>query len=240
MSDIDLLQKGNRWYRKWWGITLSIVVCFLLIVLPFLIYNIFTVYKQIKTGVFVDPLIFERAAPYKISELIDNMSAWTGNKDSRIVIVEFGDYNCHYTKEAYPIMKEFIKKYGDRVKFYWRNLPVIQESSLDFARGAVCANNQGLFWPFHEQMFEFGGEELKRSDMMNIARAVGLDMVKFSSCLDNNLTMAQIRRDFYAAKYGASSGTPTFFINGYKFQGVLPMEAWDQIVQRVGNLYGDN
>ena len=230
MKSPDLVIKKKSWYKRWWAIILFIIFGLLIVFAPFYVYQTYSIYKQIKTGVYVSSSDFQGEAPYDMTLLIDQFSASFGNENAVVKVVEFGDFNCQMCKQAYPVVKKLKAEYGDKIQFYWRNFPVINDSSITFAKAGVCANEQELFWPLHDYMFEMTNTNLDR--LTGFLIGLGLDKNIFEECLDNKLTSSQILKDYYAAADGEVRGTPTFFINGYKVQGVLPYELWQKILDK--------
>ncbi|MFH0780147.1 MAG: DsbA family protein [Parcubacteria group bacterium] len=231
MSDVELLQKKNFWYKRWWGIILIILAFGVVIFLPFYIYQFIVVYNQMQSGTYMTTDMENEKPPYDMKLLIDDLTPSVGNGNATVSIVEFGDFNCHNTLLAYPIMQQLMTKYHDQVKFYWRNYPVVSEDSPDLAAAAICANRQGKFWPFHDRLFEVA-DTINALNLDMVAESVGMNIKEFEACIGDSMTAAQLRKDYYAATDGEVQGTPTFFINGYKIPGVLPLATWDGIIQQ--------
>lgn len=237
MADVQLLKKKKAWYRQVWGKVLIGFIIVLLFFLPIFLWQTYKIYRQIKSGTYVPSDIVKEKAPYDMDKLVDEMSPMVGNKAAKIRLVEFGDFNCSRCLSAFPIVREMIAKYQDKILFTWRNYPVVKESSLDFAKAAVCANKQGKFWVFHDRMFQMQGK-VTIGNLDGVALGVGLNLNSFKTCLQEKLTLAQLRKDYFAAVDGEVKGTPTFFINGFKIEGAIPFEMWDEYVGKFISLYG--
>lgn len=208
-----------------------ILIFCVMIFLPFYVYQFIVVYGQMKSGTYLSADMANEKPPYDMKLLIDDLTPSVGSGNATVSIVEFGDFNCVRTLEAYPIISQLIAKYQNQVKFYWRNYPVAAEDSPDLALSAICANRQGKFWPFHNRLFEIANS-INALNLNLVAESVGMNIKEFEACLRSSMTAAQLRKDYYAAGDGAVQGTPTFFINGYKIQGVLPLATWDGIIQQ--------
>jgi protein-disulfide isomerase len=229
-------EQHKHWYKRWWGILIIVLIPLVVTFLPLYIYQLVVVYDEIKSGAFVDLTEFEKQADYDMSAVIDPISPWIGNKDAKIVIVEFGDFNCPYCYKEMPILKQVLAKYRDKVKIHWRNFPTVSDSSLEFAYGAVCANRQGKFWAYHDMMF-VGQGRYSIGSLSMIAKNLNLDIEKFESCLESSLTKAEVRKDYLFAVDYNLQGTPTFFVNGFKLQGVVTYEAWEKIIDQLLEIY---
>ncbi|MBI5077030.1 DsbA family protein [Candidatus Falkowbacteria bacterium] len=233
---IDLLKKTRPWYVEWWGKIILAFLALFLVFLPFYFFQLYKVYKQFKSGEFISAEALEKQAPYKMAYFVDSMSPSIGAEDAKITIVEFGDFNCSRTKEEAAVLKQVAAEYKDKIKVYWRNYPVFAESSADLALASICAHKQGMFWLFHDYLFQNQGD-ISVEKLKSAPTELGLDKKKFESCLSNPLTQAQIKKDYYAAKDGEVAGTPTFFVNGFKLQGAIPIETWREIIDKFIRIY---
>ena len=124
-----------------------------------------------------------------------------------------------------------MEKYGAKIYFMFRDYPITQihPEALAAAEAANCAEQQGQFWDYHDQLYA-RQDELSSATYRSIAEALGLDMPKFNTCLKTHATRAEITAD---AEDGANlgvRGTPTFFINGQMFPGVLKFDFWDKVL----------
>ncbi|MBU1132315.1 DsbA family protein [Patescibacteria group bacterium] len=231
--------KKKSWYRKWWGIALIGLIVMLIAILMVFVFQFGKIFNQIKHGDYLAVNAATENPPYEMEKFIDPLSPSIGAKDAKIVIVEFGDFNCSQCLKAFPIVREIAEKYKDKILLYWRNYPVVAENSIDFARASVCAQQQNKFWALHDKFFQLQGK-IEPENFSEIAVKTGINKTQFEKCLQNNLTEAQIRKDFYAGEDGEVRGTPTFFINGYKIEGPIPFEIWEQIIGNLLTIYGEN
>jgi len=237
-KNIEFLSNKAKWYKRKWLVSLVLLVS--LVVLSFVglfAYQFYKVYYAMKTGDYITGADLTAGAPYQMSDFIDEMSPWVGKKDAKVVIVEFGDFNCAKTKTEVPIIKEIISKYQSKVKFIWRNFPVVADNSIELALAAVCANKQDKFWTFHNQLFERQGEFGTSESIQTLAASLGFKMDAFNECLKNKLTEAQVKKDYYSAQDVEAAGTPAFLINGYKLHGTISAESWDETIQKFLSYY---
>lgn len=174
----------------------------------------------------------------KRSELETTDDPYLGNADAEIVIVEFVDFKCSNCKAALPIMKKVLGKYGQKIKWIVRDFPAesLHPGANQMAELAGCAYNQGLFWPVHDWLFNNQDSlpaSITQTDIKDIADATGLDYTKLNECLNSNVVVSEVNRDYADGfKFGVS-GTPTFFVNGEKFQGVVPWEVWEEFFSKL-------
>jgi protein-disulfide isomerase len=223
------LENKKHWYKKWWGIFLLAIALLVFCFAPFYIYQFYTVWQSVRSGNYIGKM---EEAPFKMENLFDKLSPALGKDDAKIVIVEFGDFNCVNSLKAFSIVRELAEKYKDKVQISWRNFPVFQESSSDLARASVCAHKQNKFWPMHDRFFQLQGN-VPLDNLSGVAQKAGLNVTAFEKCFNSKLGDADLKRDFYAAEYGEVKGTPTFFVNGYKIEGPIPLPMWDQIIEQL-------
>ncbi len=143
-----------------------------------------------------------------------------GNADAPITLIEYGDFECPHCGAAYPIVHEVIDRMGADLRFVFRNFPV-QEShphAMHAAQAAEAAGAQGKFWEMHDQLFEHQ-DALRDSDLAGYADAIGIDADRVRKELKAGTHEEKVRRDFMGGVRSGVNGTPTFFINGTRFDG---------------------
>ena len=147
-----------------------------------------------------------------------------GNKNASIELLEYGDYQCPYCGEAYPIVKAIQKKMGAKVKFVFRNFPLAEAhpDAVHAAISAEAAAAQGKFWEMHDALYEHQ-RDLGDPALMKLAKQVGLDMSQFEKDFDKRETQDRVEADFESGVRSGVNGTPAFFINGKKYN-----DSWDE------------
>src|SRR5260370_18185464 len=108
------------------------------------------------------------------------------------MIVEFSDYQCPYCHQVEPIIKDLLAKYGDKVSLAYRDLPLRQiHPQAQIAAGASrCAEEQGKFWEYHDQLF--AASKLDHDSLLDYARTLKLADRQFDSCLTAEKYRAEI------------------------------------------------
>jgi protein-disulfide isomerase len=151
-----------------------------------------------------------------------------GNKNAKVVIVAFSDYQCPYCSRVEPTMTQIEQTYGDKVAIYFRNFPLpptMHPNAEKAAEAAQCANAQGKFWEMHDKLFANQGA-LAVDNLKQYAKDLGLDTTKFNTCLDTNQMMSVVQADSAAGQQAGVSGTPTTFVNGKAIVGAYPFDAF--------------
>lgn len=220
--------KLKHWYKRpWVWILLFLIIWF---GTPFLL-EIFWGDKLTTT----DELVKLNESRIQVSNNIKNVvssdSPSLGPVTAPVVIVEFGDFQCPYTKQAAAELKKVFFKYPEAVRLIYRYFPVFQinAEAIPSAEAASCAAAQGKFWSYHDALFE-NQDVLTATIYDSIAQSLSLDLEKFKRCREGHLTLAEIQEDFAAGVAVGVEGTPTFFVNGHAVTGVLTLEVWDKII----------
>jgi protein-disulfide isomerase len=157
-----------------------------------------------------------------------------GPADAKVTIVEFSDFQCPACKQAHYKMPALLEKYGDKIKFVYRDFPLLgkHEDALPAAVAASCAGDQGKYWEMHDMLFK--APSLKESDFKSFAGNLKLDADKFSACLKEPARDAEVRKDLEDGRaYGVNS-TPTFYVNGYLVVGANMPEITRLIERELG------
>lgn len=155
-----------------------------------------------------------------------------GPDDAPIQIVEFSDFNCGFCKRfADNTLQPILKAYGDKVRFTYRDFPILAESSLTAALAAQCANEQGKFWDYHNLLFSNQGD-FSRDTLIRMAGDMGVDTDVFASCLDDQKYMDDVVADYRDAQRIGIRGTPAFFINGRPISGAQAYQVFADIIEQ--------
>ena len=143
-----------------------------------------------------------------------------GNPGANLVIVEYGDYQCPYCGAAYPVLKQITDKYGDQIKFVFRNFPLseMHRYARLAAIAAEAAALQGNFWEMHDAIYE-NQEYLNENFLLELAERLQLDINKFKTDINSPKLAEKVDSDFESGVLSGVNGTPSFFVNGEKFDG---------------------
>jgi protein-disulfide isomerase len=154
-----------------------------------------------------------------------------GNRDAPVVLVEFADYQCPYCQKIHSDLEKLQKEYGNRLAFVYKDYPLPMHPYAEkAAEAARCAGTQGKFWEFHDLLFTV--KKLQPADLREQARTLNLDQERFDKCVVEGLEAADVERDADEARSLGITGTPSFFINGHFFSGVLSYAALHDMVEQ--------
>ena len=172
---------------------------------------------------------------------VENGSPVLGNPNASITLVEFGDYQCHYCHVFFEtiegkIMKNYIET--GKVKMIFKDYNIIGKDSVKASQGAHCANDQGLFWEYHDILYSnWTGENngwASGANLSNYAQDIGLEMNQWTDCMSQQKHSKTILDSNEDAKKLQLTGTPAFFVissDGQvsKLFGAQPFEVFERV-----------
>jgi protein-disulfide isomerase len=143
-----------------------------------------------------------------------------GDPDAPVTLVEYGDYECPYCGRAHTSVKEVLRRMGPEVRYTYRHFPLaeVHPHALQAAEAAEAAGRQGQFWPMHDMLFR-NQNALEYEDLLGYAEVLGLDTARFASELESHAHLNKVRSDFHSGVRSGVNGTPTFFVDGGRFDG---------------------
>ena len=174
-----------------------------------------------------------------------NGSPILGNPNAPVTLVEFGDYQCHFCNVFFHSTEEdILKNYVQtgKVKIIFKDYNIIGPDSVNASNGAHCANDQGLFWEYHDILYSnWTGENNGWASSKNLekfAQEIGLDMETWSECMENGTHSQTILASNDDARNLELTGTPAFFILGpdgkaTKLFGAQPLETFEKIFDEI-------
>ena len=148
-----------------------------------------------------------------------------GPVNAPINLVEYGDFECPYTGHAYPIVREIKREFGETLCFVFRNFPLneIHPHAQQAAEAAEAAASQDKFWDMHDYLFEHQNA-LDDTHLQEYARTVGLDIKKFEEEILRHVYAPKIKDSLINGVKSGVEGTPTFFLNGIRYEGSWDLE----------------
>ena len=149
----------------------------------------------------------------------------SGDPHAPVTLVEYGDYECPHCGHAYPIVKSIQHRLGKKLRFVFRNFPLAESHphARHAAEAAEAAADQGRFWEMHDLLYE-NQDRLEDEDLVGYAKQLKLDAQRVASALEDGTYTARVREDFRGGVRSGVNGTPTFFVNGRRYDGAWPDE----------------
>lgn len=141
-----------------------------------------------------------------------------GPATAKVTVVEFSDFQCPYCSKAADVATQIKQKYGDKVRFVFRQFPLsFHKDAHDAAEASLAAHAEGKFWQYHDKLFQ-NQQKLDRASLEGYAKEMGLNMANFKKALDTDQYSAQVDADMKLGEQVAVQGTPTMFVNGARVQ----------------------
>jgi protein-disulfide isomerase len=169
--------------------------------------------------------MMQESATARLTVPVSQRDHQQGPATAPVTLVEYGDYECPYCGEAYPIVKEIKLRLGDRLRFVFRNFPPTQSHphAEHAAEAAEAAAAQGKFWEMHDSLFEHQ-QALDDTHLVHYAAALQLDQEKFVREMTEHVYAPRVREDFLSGVRSGVNGTPTFFVNGVRHDASYALE----------------
>jgi len=164
---------------------------------------------------------------------VDQRDHAIGPPDAPVTLVEYGDYECPYCGRAFPIVDRLRQEVGERLRLVFRHFPqnTVHAHASVAAQAAEAAAAQGKFWEMHEKLYRHQ-DDLADADLVQYALRLGLEVYRFESDLASEQFSRKVRDDFSSGLRSGVKGTPTFFINGVRYDGPLEYEALREAIIR--------
>ncbi|MFH1233339.1 MAG: thioredoxin domain-containing protein [Patescibacteria group bacterium] len=221
------MTEKKRWHKTWWGIGLIVVLTIILVFLVAISFYFFDLVKQNKYDI-ANQKFKLIGQTYQVST---QNNFWLGASRPKVTIIEFSDFACLFCKNSYSNVREISLKYQDKVKIVFKDYPLHEESQL-LAMAGRCAGEQGLFWLMHDKLFQNQGIKTNQQ-LIELSKQIGVDVNKFTDCLTKQKYLSEIQKNLAEAAKLNLTGTPIWFINGYKIEGDIPHDTFMQIVEEM-------
>ncbi|GAC1352041.1 MAG: hypothetical protein NVSMB1_10980 [Polyangiales bacterium] len=155
-----------------------------------------------------------------------------GATTAAITIVAFEDFECGYCVRAEPTIQAIEKAHPGQVRVVYKHHPLPMHSFANLAaRASLAAAEQGQFWGYHDVLFAHQ-DALDRASLERYAAVVGLDVTRFVADLDDPRLKARLDADEADAEKLSVTGTPTFFVNGWRIVGAQPFATFEAAIAK--------
>lgn len=212
--------KLTRKWTLWIALATGFLILIAVIVLPRLGLNL-------KAEAGLQKTTPTEAAPLELSPAL-------GLQNAPVTIIEYGDFGCstcwYWYKQG--VLDQLRAKYGDKIRFVWRDFPVITLLSPKAAEAGQCAHEQGKFWEFHDVVYGHQGA-IEASDLQADAAAIGLDLTKFNDCVSSRRYQERVNAEQHEAFGHGFVGTPAFLINGQPLIGPGSLSDFGNIIDKL-------
>jgi len=157
-----------------------------------------------------------------------------GEAAAPVTLVEYGDFECPYSREAVKTIQALQREFGPELRFVFRHFPLAHKHphAVQAAEAAEAAAAQGKFWAMYATLFAHQWE-LEYGDLMDYAGELGLDKARFGEALDKHRHLDRVRADVGTGRQRGVTGTPTFFVNGHRQDGNDDVRALTAAIRKV-------
>jgi protein-disulfide isomerase len=153
-----------------------------------------------------------------------------GPENAAVVLVEYADYECPYCQQIQPALDKLEAEYKDKLAFAYKDVPLpIHGNAQKASEATHCAGVQGKYWEYHDLLLT--SKQLAQPQLKQHARALNLDSKAFDACLESGAQAGKVQAHVAEAQALGLQGTPSFFINGRFFSGLLTYEQLRDIVE---------
>lgn len=169
----------------------------------------------------------------KLSIPVGEKDHFLGPDDAPVTLVEYGDLECPYCRQVNPVIRELRSRLGRRVRYVFRHFP-IRSTHIHAqlaAEATEAAGAQGKFWEMQELLLEHQ-EALDETHLIQYATDLDLDLDRFKRDLDEHVYAEKVREDFHGGIRSGVNGTPTFFINGVRYDGAWDLESLVDAIEK--------
>jgi len=175
---------------------------------------------------------------YRAPKLVPTLTAddhILGSAEDSVLLLEYGDYQCPYCKEIQPVIAKLKKLFGKRLALAYRHFPFSEAHPQAFgaAVAAEAAAKQNKFWAMHKKIY--AGRQnavvLGNAGLERIARECKLNMKKFRQGCGSSECFEAVKKDFNSGIKSGVNGTPTFYINGRRYDGEHKFQAMAEAIQ---------
>jgi protein-disulfide isomerase len=238
----------RSWYKHWWGVLIIVILVLIGGGIGYFGSQVAQFYGMIERDEISDAdlaYLHQFTVSGGIQERFENTPVVDapvettddpqfGNLNAPLVIVEFADFGCPWSREESFIIRELATKYADRVSYIYRDFPLddLHPDARLAAEAGECAAELGNFWAFHDKLYQ-NQQNLSYDDLIGYAREVGLPEDAFVTCVDEGRYAAEVQQDFIDGVRAGVRGTPTFFLNGRRVEGAIPRDIFEEIMKAV-------
>lgn len=160
-----------------------------------------------------------------------------GKGTAGVTLVEYGDYQCPFCEQYYPVVKQVQAEFGDQLAFQFRNFPLVSvhQNAFAGARAAEAAALQGKFWQMHDLLYQNQSQWSESGDPTSFfnqyAQQLGLNMAQFKKDYASSQVNNSINADTAAGTKLKIQGTPTFFLNGKEIQVTASASSFEKQIK---------
>lgn len=149
-----------------------------------------------------------------------------GGPDAEVILVEYGDYECPHCRAAHGVLQQLLPRLGDRIAYAFRHFPLteIHPNAQAAAEAAEHAGAHGKFWEMHNAIY-LNQDAIGPALLIELAQDLGMSEQGLREALASGAYRDKVRSDFMSGVRSGVNGTPSFFINGQRYEGSYDLES---------------
>jgi len=166
-----------------------------------------------------------------IADLMTDDDPWLGADNPIINVVVYESFGCPFCKADQEVLKRVLDKFGIVLRLTVKDFPTegIHPGAFEAHLAAACANEQDVYWAYHDILFDNQGE-FDKKNLKLLSKTLGINISQFDECLDDEKYASEIRQDYASGVDVGVEGTPTYIINGNIIPGSISYEMWEEII----------
>ncbi|MFA6475106.1 MAG: thioredoxin domain-containing protein [Patescibacteria group bacterium] len=220
------------WYHSFGKVLALVILVFILLTGLLFGLLVFAQYRNLQKPVTQNTNTITNNNLYVAPDADDDPSL--GSPAAKVTIIAFEDFQCPFCKEAEAALTTTLNKYSNDIYFVYRDFPLytIHLQGRAAAQAGECADEQGQFWVWHDIAYA-NQSALTQAPLIfsTWAQQAGLDVTKFNTCITNDTYKNEVQKDIDEGFLAGVSATPTWFVNGKKYEGVLTEQQWSDIIE---------
>jgi protein-disulfide isomerase len=152
---------------------------------------------------------------------------------AKVILLEYGDFQCPYSAQADEVMFQLLEKYPDDVCFIFRNFPLkeLHPDAMFAAQAAEAAAGQDKYWEMHRMLYE-RQETLEFEDLIEFASELKLDVQQFIYDIEEETYSDKVADDIRSGIRSGVESTPTFFLNGVRYDGEWDIDTLSREIEK--------
>lgn len=175
-----------------------------------------------------------------LTDSISQSDWFLGKNDAKVVLVEYGDYQCPACAAYHPFTKQLAQEFGESIAFVYRYFPLrtIHKNADITAQAAEAAGKQAKFWEMHDMLYtnqkSWENADNAEEIVTGYAKSLGLNIDQFKADLNSQAVKDKVQADYESGQKAQIQGTPTFFVNGKSIQNPLSYDEFRSILIKNG------
>jgi protein-disulfide isomerase len=162
---------------------------------------------------------------FDLSDPVTPLDHVRGSPNAKVTLIEYGDFECPFCARAEPVVRALLERFPSDLKFVFRHNPRVYDHphARKAAEAAEAAADQGKFWEMHDLLFSHQSA-LEEKDLIAYAKTLDLDVDRFTEALRSSAHHERVHSDELSGVRSRVIGTPTFFVNGTRFNDTPDIE----------------